>query len=450
MPSVPETARARAERAERPPGAGIAAIATALPDRVGRQRRDRRPPRRRRRLDRLPHRDPRAPPRRAEARPLAELAADGRRRARSTRRDRAGGRRPDPGRDLDRRRPASRTPRRWSPSGSAPRRAGAIDVGAACTGFVSALELRPPAIESGRADTVLVIGAELMSRVARPRRPAHRRPVRRRRRRRGRRPRRHGRDRADPAARRRRRLRALVTASHDGEQGPHGRPRDLPRRRRPPRPRSPSRSSPSAGLTLDDDRPVRLPPGQRPHPLAPSASASGCRRSGSSTRIARTATPRRRASRSRSTRRCATGGCADGSTRLARRLRRRADLGRRRSSSGGELMAADRVGEREPSEPRGHLRAPPAGGCALVTGASRGIGAAIARRARRRRLAGGDQLPHRPRRRRAGRRRRSARPAGTAIAVARRRQRPRRRRGAVRRGRGRARPGARCWSTTPA
>ncbi len=52
-------------------------------------------------------------------------------------------------------------------------------------------------------------------------------------------------------------------------------------------------------------------------------------------------------------------------------------------------------------------------GCALVTGGSRGIGAAIARRARRRRLAGGGQLPRgrgcgrgdgvaRPRRRRPG------------------------------------------------
>jgi 3-oxoacyl-[acyl-carrier-protein] synthase-3 len=44
-------------------------------------------------------------------------------------------------------------------------RAGAIDVGAACTGFVSAIELAAAAIESGRAETTLVIGAELMSRV---------------------------------------------------------------------------------------------------------------------------------------------------------------------------------------------------------------------------------------------------------------------------------------------
>jgi 3-oxoacyl-[acyl-carrier-protein] synthase-3 len=44
-------------------------------------------------------------------------------------------------------------------------RAGAIDVGAACTGFVSALDLAAGAIESGRASVVLTIGAELMSRV---------------------------------------------------------------------------------------------------------------------------------------------------------------------------------------------------------------------------------------------------------------------------------------------
>ena len=43
--------------------------------------------------------------------------------------------------------------------------AGAIDVGAACTGFLSALELAAAAAESGRADVTLVIGAELMSRV---------------------------------------------------------------------------------------------------------------------------------------------------------------------------------------------------------------------------------------------------------------------------------------------
>jgi 3-oxoacyl-[acyl-carrier-protein] synthase III len=45
------------------------------------------------------------------------------------------------------------------------RRAGAIDVGAACAGFVSALDLAAGTVESGRAGAVLVIGADLMSRL---------------------------------------------------------------------------------------------------------------------------------------------------------------------------------------------------------------------------------------------------------------------------------------------
>ena len=43
-------------------------------------------------------------------------------------------------------------------------RAGGMDVGAACTGFVSALSLATAQVESGRADRVLVIGAETLSR----------------------------------------------------------------------------------------------------------------------------------------------------------------------------------------------------------------------------------------------------------------------------------------------
>ncbi|MEA2478446.1 MAG: 3-oxoacyl-[acyl-carrier-protein] synthase [Thermoleophilaceae bacterium] len=42
--------------------------------------------------------------------------------------------------------------------------AGAIDVGAACTGFVSGLTLGAALIESGRAHNVLVAGAEILSR----------------------------------------------------------------------------------------------------------------------------------------------------------------------------------------------------------------------------------------------------------------------------------------------
>jgi 3-oxoacyl-[acyl-carrier-protein] synthase III len=43
--------------------------------------------------------------------------------------------------------------------------AGAIDIGAACTGFLSALSLAAAQLESGRARAVLVVGAEVLSRV---------------------------------------------------------------------------------------------------------------------------------------------------------------------------------------------------------------------------------------------------------------------------------------------
>jgi 3-oxoacyl-[acyl-carrier-protein] synthase III len=43
--------------------------------------------------------------------------------------------------------------------------AGAIDIGAACTGFVSALLLGAGQVEAGRADVALVVGADLLSRV---------------------------------------------------------------------------------------------------------------------------------------------------------------------------------------------------------------------------------------------------------------------------------------------
>jgi 3-oxoacyl-[acyl-carrier-protein] synthase III len=42
---------------------------------------------------------------------------------------------------------------------------GAYDIGAACTGFLSALSAGAAQVESGRADTVLVIGAEILSRL---------------------------------------------------------------------------------------------------------------------------------------------------------------------------------------------------------------------------------------------------------------------------------------------
>jgi 3-oxoacyl-[acyl-carrier-protein] synthase-3 len=43
--------------------------------------------------------------------------------------------------------------------------AGAIDVGAACTGFLSGLALGAAQIESGRAESVLLIGADFMTRI---------------------------------------------------------------------------------------------------------------------------------------------------------------------------------------------------------------------------------------------------------------------------------------------
>jgi 3-oxoacyl-[acyl-carrier-protein] synthase III len=47
-------------------------------------------------------------------------------------------------------------------------RAGAFDVGSACTGFLSALAVGAAQIEAGRARTALVIGADLMSRMIDP------------------------------------------------------------------------------------------------------------------------------------------------------------------------------------------------------------------------------------------------------------------------------------------
>ena len=44
-------------------------------------------------------------------------------------------------------------------------RAGAFDIGAACTGFLSALAVGTGQIEAGRAQTVLVVGADFMSRI---------------------------------------------------------------------------------------------------------------------------------------------------------------------------------------------------------------------------------------------------------------------------------------------
>jgi 3-oxoacyl-[acyl-carrier-protein] synthase-3 len=47
-------------------------------------------------------------------------------------------------------------------------RAGAVDLGAACTGFLSGLALGAALIESGRFDNVLLVGADVMSRITDP------------------------------------------------------------------------------------------------------------------------------------------------------------------------------------------------------------------------------------------------------------------------------------------
>ena len=47
-------------------------------------------------------------------------------------------------------------------------RAGAFDIGAACTGFLSAMAVGCAQIEAGRADCVVVVGADFMSRIIDP------------------------------------------------------------------------------------------------------------------------------------------------------------------------------------------------------------------------------------------------------------------------------------------
>jgi 3-oxoacyl-[acyl-carrier-protein] synthase III len=46
--------------------------------------------------------------------------------------------------------------------------AGAIDIGAACTGWLSALQVASAHVEAGRAETVVVVGADIMSRLVDP------------------------------------------------------------------------------------------------------------------------------------------------------------------------------------------------------------------------------------------------------------------------------------------
>ena len=59
-----------------------------------------------------------------------------------------------------------RTRRRWWPTELGAENAGAVDVGAACTAFLSGMSLGAAQIESNRARNVLLIGADFVSRVA--------------------------------------------------------------------------------------------------------------------------------------------------------------------------------------------------------------------------------------------------------------------------------------------
>ena len=177
--------------------------------------------------------------------------------------------------------------------------AGAIDVNAACSGFVSALALAAGQVEVGRARTVVVVGADLMSRIT------------------------------DPDDRRTAALfgdgaGAVVVSAGTGSTaiGPSVLGADGSRGELVAASREEailrmnghdtfrhavdrlSEATVDAAAAARDapgrDRPVRLPPGQRPDSHARSASGSASRPTASSTASAATATPRRRRSRSRS------------------------------------------------------------------------------------------------------------------------------------------------------
>ena len=271
------------------------------------ERPDRRAHRRRRRLDRQAHRHPLAPPRGADDERLADLATFAARKALA-----------DAGvepLDVDLVLVATMSQDELTPN-TAPlvahalgaERAGAIDVGAACTGWLSGLQLAAGQIESGRAERVLLIGAEILTRLTDfdDRKTAALfgdgagavvLGPRRRRRRSGR-----SRCAADGAL-------ARDDLRHArGPQDPHGRPRHVPERGQAPvrghaSRRSRRRASSSTTSTCSS---TTRPTGAS---CARSASASTCRRPRSPTTSASSATRRPRRSRSRSACCARTAAC---------------------------------------------------------------------------------------------------------------------------------------------
>ena len=217
-------------------------------------------------LDRVAHRDPRAPPRRRRTRRSPTLPRPAAERALEARRRRRRRPRPGPGRDLDGRRAACPT--------AAPLVAGAIGAERAGDRSTSA----PPAPASsrrstsrGRRDRVRARRARARDRRgadeqrARSRRPPHRRALRRRCRRRRRR---HRGGRGGDRTRSGCAPTAPLAACHRlarGEPRAHGRPGDLPQRGRAAQ-RDHARGRRGGRARARRDRSLRLPPGQRPHP----------------------------------------------------------------------------------------------------------------------------------------------------------------------------------------
>ena len=110
-------------------------------------------------------------------------------------------------------------------------RAAAVDLNAACAGFLYALDQAAALVESGRASVVLVCGAEALSRVTDHDDRGDGRALRRRRRRRGRRRRRARARRRRLRARRRRRAGRPALRRARRAQAAHAGPRGLPPRR---------------------------------------------------------------------------------------------------------------------------------------------------------------------------------------------------------------------------